>query len=114
MTGHETPLNLVIQRKPLKGQSERDLDGETADTTEITHQGYLYRAMPFNLFALMFQLLPEELSHHRVITLRWKVYAIAAKVVRTERQVFIKMTQKNQKILEAILKRIRTLEYTAV
>ena len=139
MTGHETPLNLVIQRKALKGQSELDLDEETAVATEITHQGHLYRAivcnhghwadsqiihwynqrgedsenrikelkldfggdvlpcsdfdanalyfmisaLSFNLFALMRLLLPEELSHHRVITLRWKVYAMAAKVVRT-------------------------------
>ena len=125
MTDHETPLNLVIQRKVLKGQSELDIDIETADTTEITHQGYLYRAivcnyenwtdsriihwynqrgedsenrikelkldsggdvlpcsdfdanalyfmisaLSFNLFALMRLLLPEKLSHHRVITL---------------------------------------------
>ena len=41
--------------------------------------------MSFNLFALLRLLLPEKLSHHRVITLRWKVYAIAAKVVRTGR-----------------------------
>lgn len=166
MTSHETPLNLVIQRKPLKGQSELDL-GITADATEITHQVYLYRAivcnhedwtdsqiihwynqrgedsenrikelkldfggdvlpcsdfdanalyftitaLSFNLFALMRQLLPEELSHHRVMTLRWKVYAIAAKVVRTGRQILIKMTHKNQELLEAILERIRTLEH---
>jgi len=165
MTNHETPLNLIIQRKALKGQSELDLDEATADTTEITHQGYLYRAivcnrenwtdsqiihwynqrgedsenrikelkldfggdvlpcsdfdanalyftitaLSFNLFALMRQLLPEELSHHRVTTLRWKVYAMAAKVVRTSRQVFIKMSHKNQELLEAILERIRTL-----
>jgi hypothetical protein len=170
MTGHETALNLVIQRKALKGQSDLDLDGATPDTTEITHQGYLYRAivcnreswtdsqiihwynqrgedsenrikelkldfggdvlpcsdfdanalyfmisaLSFNLFALMRLLLPEELSHHRVITLRWKVYAIAAKVVRTGRQVFIKMTRKNYELLEAILERIRTLESITV
>jgi len=167
MTNHETPLNLVIQRKALKGQSELDLSEVTTGATEVTHKGYLYRAivnnredwadsqiihwynqrgedsenrikelkldfggdvlpcsdfdanalyftitaLSFNLFALMRQLLPEELSHHRVITLRWKFYAIAAKVVRTSRQVFIKMTHKNQELLEAILERIRTLKY---
>ena len=47
MTGHETPLTLVIQRKPLKGQSELDL-GAITDTTEISHQGYLYRAIVCN------------------------------------------------------------------
>lgn len=167
MTHHETPLTLVIQRKALKGQSELSLDGEiSTDTVEMSHQGYLYRAivcnhenwtdseiihwynqrgedsenrikelkldfggdvlpcsdfdanalyfmisaMSFNLFALMRLLLPEELSHHRVITFRWKVYAMAAKVVRTGRQTFIKMTHKNRELLEAILERIRTLE----
>lgn len=166
MTDHETPLNLIIQRKALKGQSELDLDEATLGTTEITHQGYLYRAivcnrdewtnsqiihgynqrgedsenrikelkldfggdvlpcsdfdanalyftisaMSFNLFALMRLLLPEELSHHRVITLRWKVYTMAAKVVKTGRQVFIKMTRKNKELLEAILERIRSLD----
>ena len=64
-------------------------------------------ALSFNLFALMRQLLPEELSHHRVTTLHWKVYAIAAKVVRTGRQILIKMTHKNQELLEAILERLR-------
>jgi len=62
----------------------------------------------------MRQLLPEEYTHHRVITLRWKIYAIAAKVVRTGRQILIKMTRKNHELLEAILARIRTLEYKAV
>ena len=167
MTDHETPLNLVIQRKALKGQSELALNEATADKTEITHQGYLYRAivcnrenwtdsqiihwynqrgedsenrikelkldfggnvlpcsdfdanalyfmicaMSFNLFALMRLLLPEALSHHRVVTLRWKVYFMPAKVVRTSRQILIKMTRKNQQLLEAILERIRTIEY---
>lgn len=170
ITNHETPLNLVIQRKPLKGQSDLPLDEIIADTTEISHQGYLYRAivcnreewtdsqiihwynqrgedsenrikelkldfggdvlpcsdfdanalyfmicaLSFNLFALMRQLLPEEYAHHRVITLRWKVCAIAAKVVRTGRQILIKMTRKNHGLLEAILARIRILEYNAV
>ena len=166
MTDHETPLSLVIQRKALKGQSELDLD-EKVDSTEISHQGYLYRAivcnrkewtdsqiihwynqrgedsenrlkelkldfggdvlpcsdfdanalyfiisaLSFNLFALMRLLLPETLSHHRVTTLRWKLYAMAAKVVRTGRQIFIKMTDKNHQLLKAVLERIRTLEY---
>jgi len=170
MTNHETPLTLVIQRKAFKGQSELDLDEKVADTTEITHQGYLYRAivcnremwtgsqiihwynqrgedsenrikelkldfggdvlpcsdfdanalyfmisaLSFNLFALMRLLLPETLSHHRVTTLRWKLYAMAAKVVRTGRQIFIKMTRENHQLLEAVLERIRTLEYKTI
>ncbi|MCK5727173.1 MAG: transposase, partial [Thiotrichaceae bacterium] len=71
-------------------------------------------ALSFNLFALMRLLLPETLSHHRVTTLRWKLYAMAAKVVRTGRQVFIKMTDKNHQRLKAVLERIRTLEYKTI
>jgi len=37
-------------------------------------------------------------------------YAIAAKVVRTGRQIYMKMTLKNQELLEAVLERIRTLK----
>ena len=47
---------------------------------------FLITALSYNLFALMRQLLPAELVHHRAITLRWRLYAIAAKVVKTGRQ----------------------------
>jgi len=67
-------------------------------------------ALSFNLLALMRLLLPEELAHHRAITLRWRLYAIAAKVVRTGRQLFIKMKTKHQALLEAVLARIRMIE----
>ncbi len=50
--------------------------------------------LPYNLFALMRQLLPEELSHHRVMTIRWRLYAMAAKVVKTARQFFVEVQQK--------------------
>ena len=165
ISDHETPLTLVIQRKAIKGQLELDLD-TSADSTELTQQGYLYRgivtdhkdwsdsqiihwynqrgedsenrikelkldfggdvlpcsdfganamyfmisALSFNLLALMRLLLPEELAHHRVITIRWRLYAIAAKVVRTGRQLFIKMKAKHQALLEAVLARIRMIE----
>lgn len=165
ISDHETPLTLVIQRKAIKGQLELDFD-EPENSTEITHQGYLYRSivtdqkdwtdsqvihwynqrgedsenrikelkldfggdvlpcsdfganalyfmicsLSFNLLALMRQFLPEELAHHRVITIRWRVYAVAAKVVKTGRQVFIKMKAKHQALLETILARIRMIE----
>ena len=165
MTGHETPLMLVIQRKALKGQLELE-DDEPAESIEVTHQGYLYRgivtnrenwtdsqiihwynqrgedsenrikelkldfgadvlpcsdfganafyfmicSLSFNLLALMRLFLPEELAYHRVITFRWRVYAIAAKVVKTGRQIFIKMKAKHQALLEAILARIKLIQ----
>lgn len=165
ITGHETPLTLVIQRKAIKGQLELDMDTAT-DSTELAEQGYIYRsivtdqegwtdsqiihwynqrgedsenrikelkidfggdvlpcsdfganalyfmisALSFNLLALMRLFLPEELAHHRVMTIRWRLYAIAAKVVRTGRQIFIKMKRKHQELLEAVLARIRLIE----
>ncbi len=62
----------------------------------------------------MRQFLPEELVYHRVITIRWRVYAMAAKVIKTGRQVFIKMKEKHQALLEIILTRIRLIEPVAI
>ena len=55
-------------------------------------------------------LLPEQLSHHRVTTMRMKLYAMAAKVVKTGRKVFVKLQAKNQQLLELVLKHIGKLE----
>ena len=169
ISGHETPLTLVIQRKAIKGQIELDMDTAT-DSTKLTQQGYIYRcivtdqedwtdsqiihwynqrgedsenrikelkidfggdvlpcsdfganalyfmisALSFNLLALMRLFLPEDLAHHRAITIRWRLYAIAAKVVRTGRQIFIKMKRKHQELLEAVLDRIRLIVPVAI
>ncbi len=169
ISDHETPLTLVVQRKAIKGQWELDAD-EPEDSTEITHQGYLYRgivtdqddwtdsqvihwynqrgedsenrikelkldfggdvlpcsdfganalyfmisSLSFNLLALMRLFLPEEMAHHRVITIRWRVYAVAAKIVKTGRQIFIQMKGKHRERLEAILARIRMIEPVAI
>ena len=48
---------------------------------------FLITALSYNVFALMRQLLPGELARHRAITIRWRLYAIAAKVVKTGRQL---------------------------
>jgi len=58
----------------------------------------------------MRQLLPEELSHHRAMTLRWRLYAIAAKVVRTGRQLFVKLQEKHQRLLEQVLMALKEFE----
>lgn len=58
--------------------------------------------------------LPEELAHLRVMTIRWRVNAIAAKIVKTGRQIYIKMKAKHQALLEAILARIRLIEPVAI
>ncbi len=51
----------------------------------------------------MRQLLPETLSHHRCTTIRWRLYAMAAKVVKTGRQLHVKLQAKNQVLLAEIL-----------
>ncbi|MCK5191995.1 MAG: transposase, partial [Methylococcales bacterium] len=71
---------------------------------------FMISALSFNLLALMRLFLPEELTHHRTITIRWKLYAIAAKVVKAGRQIFIKMKEKHRVLLEAVLARIRMIE----
>lgn len=45
----------------------------------------------------------EELSQHRVTTIRWRVYAIAAKIVKTGRQLRLKLNAKHQSLLESVL-----------
>jgi len=67
-------------------------------------------ALSFNLYALMRMLLPEQLSHHRVTTMRMKLYAMAAKVTKTGREIFVKLQYKNQQLLDLVLKHISKLE----
>jgi hypothetical protein len=44
-------------------------------------------------------LLPEDLAHHRGMTIRWRLYAIAANVVRTARQQFVKLKDQHRLLL---------------
>jgi len=71
---------------------------------------FLISALSYNLFALMRQLLPVELSHHRVTTIRWRVYAVAAKIVKTSRQLWIKLKSNHHGMLETVLKALRRFE----
>jgi hypothetical protein len=45
---------------------------------------------PIHLFALMRQLLPLEFANKRAKYIRYRLYAIAAKVIKTGRKVIIK------------------------
>ncbi len=51
----------------------------------------------------MRQLLPEELACCRAKTIRWRLYAVAAKVVQTGRQVFVKVQSQHQALLDEVL-----------
>ena len=70
----------------------------------------LISALSFNLFALMRQLLPEELAHHRATTIRWRLYAIAGKVVKTARQLTLKLKEKHHQLLTQVLEALRRFE----
>ncbi len=71
---------------------------------------FLISALSYNLLVLMRQLLPQELAHHRAVTLRWRLYGMAAKVVKTGRQVFVKLQDKNRQLLEQVLASLRQFE----
>jgi len=70
----------------------------------------LISALSFNLFALMRQLLPEKLAHHRATTIRWRLYAIAGKVVKTARQLTLKLKDQHHQLLTQVLEALRGFE----
>jgi len=89
-----------------------DFGGDTLPCTDFNANAlyFLISALSYNLLALMRQLLPEELAHHRAPTLRWRLYAMAAKVVKTGRQLFVKLQTKNQILLEQVLDALRRFD----
>jgi hypothetical protein len=89
-----------------------DFGGDTLPCSDFNANAlyFLLSTLSYNLFALMRQLLPEALSHHRVMTIRWRLYAIAAKVVKTGRQLFVKLQTKNHLLLEQVLTALRRFE----
>lgn len=66
-------------------------------------------ALAYNLFALLRGLLPKPYQTQRAPTLRWRLYQLAAKVVKTGRQVIVKLHTDQQKLLAMVLARMRDL-----
>ena len=58
----------------------------------------------------MRQLLPGERGNHRAITVRWHRYAIAAKVVKTGRQLWVKLKAEHRHLLERVLLALRQFD----
>ena len=89
-----------------------DFGGNTLPCSDFQANALYFHisALSYNLFALMRQLLPQGLAHHRVKTIRWRLYGIAAKIVRTARQLYIKTTQKYQTLLQQVLSALRKIE----
>tara|TARA_B100000315_G_C14532893_1_gene567053 strand:- start:205 stop:1551 length:1347 start_codon:yes stop_codon:yes gene_type:complete len=89
-----------------------DFGGDTLPCSDFKANElyFLICSLSYNLFALMRQLLPESLSRHRVTTIRWRLYAVAAKVVKTGRQLFVKLKSTHQKLLAQVLDELRRFE----
>lgn len=89
-----------------------DFGGDTLPCTDFNANALYFSitSLSYNLFALMRQLLPEDMAYHRVTTIRWRLYAMAAKVVKTGRQWFIKLQAKNQKLLGRVLIALRRFD----
>jgi len=89
-----------------------DFGGDTLPCSDFNANAlyFLISALSFNLFALMRHLLPEKLASHRAITIRWRLYAMAAKVVKTGRQLFIKLQRKHRTLLDQVLIALRRFD----
>ena len=89
-----------------------DFGGDTLPCSDFNANALYFTiaTLSYNLFALMRQLLPESLLHHRVITIRWRLYALAAKVVKTGRRYFIKMRNDHRSLLAEVLEALRSFE----
>lgn len=89
-----------------------DFGGDTLPCSDFNANAlyFLISALSFNLFALMRQLLPEALVNHRAMTIRWRLYALAAKVVKTGRQLFVKLQAKHETLLEQVLAALRRFD----
>jgi hypothetical protein len=89
-----------------------DFGGDTLPCSNFNANAlyFLISALSYNLFALMRQLLPESLAQHRAVTIRWRLYAMAAKVVRTGREWYVKLREKHKTLLEQVLLALREFE----
>ena len=89
-----------------------DFGGDTLPCSDFNANAlYLsISALSYNLFALMRQLLPEDMAQHRAITIRWRLYAIAAKIVKTGRQLFVKLKDQHRNLLDQVLTALKRLE----
>jgi hypothetical protein len=89
-----------------------DFGGDTLPCSDFDANAVYFSicALAYNLFALMRQLLPEGMEQHRAKTIRWRLYAIAAKVVKTGRQVFVKVQAEHQALLNQVLTAMRQFE----
>ena len=81
-----------------------DFGGDTLPCSDFDANALylLICTLAFNLFALLRQMLPGKLAYHRVTTIRWKLYAMAGKIVKTAGQYFLKLQSHNKVLLEQV------------
>ena len=89
-----------------------DLGGDTLPCSDFNANTlyFLITALSYNVFALMRALLPTALSRHRIVTIRWRLYGMAAKVVKTGRQLFVKLKAQHRALLEPVLLALKEFE----
>ena len=89
-----------------------DFGGDTLPCSDFNANALYFRitCLSYNLFALMRQLLPEDLASHRAPTIRWRLYGMAAKLVRTGRGVWLKLQDANKNLLEQVLAALRRFD----
>jgi hypothetical protein len=66
-------------------------------------------ALAYNLFALMRHLLPVCFESCRAKTIRWRLYALAGKVVKHGRNLYLKLQASHKCLLEEVFKSMHLL-----
>ncbi len=89
-----------------------DFGGDTLPCSDKDANALYFNiaALSYNLFALMRALLSEKLAYHRVITIRWCLYAIAAKVVKNRATILCKSLKNTSKITNRSVRHIRRFD----
>lgn len=65
--------------------------------------------LAYNLFVLLRMHLPEDFKRARAKTVRWRLYALAGKVVRHGRQIYLKVQESYLSLLRDVLLRLKPL-----
>ena len=84
---------------------------ENAPRSEPFSETIGLATIAYNLGALFNSCLPEPLANRRVGTLRWHVYAIAAKVVRTGRRWLLKISASKFDLFRSIKARCYSIRF---
>jgi hypothetical protein len=66
-------------------------------------------ALAYNLFALFRMFLPACFESTRAKTIRWRIFALAGKVVRHGRKLYLKLKKAHHDLLEDILRHLSAL-----